>query len=111
MAKGDKAAGLPSKTALVKEAMEALGGNPGPNEIIEYVKSNHKTELDYSLVASYKSNILKKEGQSTGSKRGRKPGSGSGGGTVDINDLLAVRELLNRLGKDQLHKLITVVAD
>jgi hypothetical protein len=106
MAKADKEKG-PSKTALVKEALENVGKDAGPNDLINYIKSTHKVELDYALVASYKSSILKKMGGGSG-KRGRK---GGGGNVVDINDLLAVRELLNRIGKDQLMKLITVVAD
>lgn len=107
MAKADKEKG-PSKTALVKEAIEKVGKDAGPNDLINYIKTNHKVELDYALVASYKSSILKKlnGGGSTG-KRGRR----AAGNAVDINDLLAVRELLNRIGKDQLLKLITVVAD
>ena len=107
MAKTDKEKG-PSKTALVKEAIDKVGKDAGPNDLINYIKTNHKVELDYALVASYKSSILKKMGggSSTG-KRGRRPA----GNAVDINDLLAVRELLNRIGKDQLLKLISVVAD
>ena len=108
MAKADKEKG-PSKTFLVKEAIENVGKDAGPNDLINYIKTNHKVELDYALVASYKSSILKKlnGGGSTG-KRGRRAG---GSNVVDLNDLLAVRELLNRIGKDQLLKLITVVAD
>ena len=105
MAKAEKEKG-PSKTALVKEALEKVGKDAGPNDLINYIKTTHKVELDYALVASYKSSILKKMGGGSG-KRGRRSSSNA----VDINDLLAVRELLNRIGKEQLLKLITVVAD
>jgi hypothetical protein len=107
MAKADKEKG-PSKTFLVKEAIENVGKDAGPNDLINYIKTNHKVELDYALVASYKSSILKKlnGGGGTG-KRGRR----AAGNVVDLNDLMAVRELLNRIGKEQLLKLITVVAD
>jgi hypothetical protein len=107
MAKAEKEKG-PSKTALVKEALENVGKDAGPNDLINYIKTTHKVELDYALVASYKSSILKKMGGGGSGKRGRRAG---GSNVVDLNDLLAVRELLNRIGKDQLEKLIKVVAD
>jgi len=94
-----------NKSEVVREAIKALGGDPGPKEIIEYVKQNHGVELKYTLVASYKSNILRKEGQS-----GPRSKRGGGGNVVDLDDLKSVRELLNRIGEPQLQRLIKVLS-
>jgi hypothetical protein len=99
MAKAKTGSEKPSKTQLVIDAIAALGGDPGPKQIQEYIKQNHNVDLKYALVASYKSNLKNKKG---GAARRNVSSSGS----VDLKDLQAVKELLNRLGESQLQNVI-----
>jgi hypothetical protein len=95
-----KAAGGMKKTQMVQAALDALG-DPSPSEIQEYVKANHGTELSYAMASSYKSNINKKKGGGGG-----KRGGGSPSGPVDLADVMAVKELYDRLGADKLHGIL-----
>ncbi len=131
MAKED-GEGKVNKMEVVQEAINALGGDPSPREIMAYVKDKHGVEFGYALVASYKSIIKKKSGvKSTGKKRGRPAGSkntskaptpmasvvASAPSTpntysapsstkIDVNDLFALRGLINTLGADAVIKLV-----
>ena len=101
MAKGKGEAGEKiNKSKIVAAAIEALGGNPGPKEIIAYVKEHHGLEFSYALVASYKSNYMNKKG-----KVGKKASKGGGGG-LDIQDVVAVKGMLDKIGKAKLEAII-----
>ena len=99
MAKQKVEAGKVNKTQLVSEAIEALGGDPGPKDIIQYIKDKHNLEFKYALVASYKSQIMSKKGRSAGR-------IGALTGTVNLKDLQTVKDLLSRLGESQLQSVI-----
>ncbi len=106
MAKAKAAdANKPNKTRMVEAAMDALG-DAGPKEIQAYVKEKFGEELKYSIAASYKSIINKKRGG--GAKRGGGGGGGAGGpsGPVDLQDVMAVKDLYDRLGADKLHNIL-----
>jgi hypothetical protein len=97
-AKAADASGL-NKTQKVEAAMTALG-DPGPKEIQEYVKKEFGDELPYSQAATYKSIIKKRRGLS-GGKRGGGPS-----GPVDLKDVMAVKELYDRLGEAKLNEIL-----
>lgn len=90
-----------NKSAIVGEAIEALGGDPGPKAIQEYVKQHHNLDLKYALVASYKSNYKAKRGG--GGRRG------GGTGQVSLNDLTALKELVDRVGESRIQEMITTL--
>lgn len=100
MAKAKPEAGKVNKTQLVTEAIDAIGGDPGPKELIEHIKEKHGVELKYALVASYKSQIMNKKG------RGSNRGSSAVSGSVNLKDLQTVKDLLTRLGESQLQSVI-----
>ena len=104
MAKGKGEAGEKvNKSKIVAAAIEALGGNPGPKDIIAYVKEQHGLDFSYALVASYKSNYMNKK-----NKPGKKASKGgSGGGGLDVKDVVAVKGLIDKLGKSQLESIIS----
>lgn len=93
-----------NKTKLVVGAIEALGGDPGPKAIIDHIKKTQGIELEYSLVASYKSNYKNKMGGGGG-------GTGRRGitGSVDLKDLAIVRDLLDRVGEARIHDMIRMI--
>lgn len=92
----------PNKTKMAEAAIDALGGDPGPKEIQTYVKETFGVEMAYSQAATYKSIIKKRRGLS-GGKRG---GGGGPSGPVDLKDVMAVKELYDRLGEAKLNDIL-----
>jgi hypothetical protein len=79
------------------------------------VKKTHRVEVKPSLVNNVKFNYAKKAPKA---KRGRlmknaassQPApAASNGASLAVEDLVAVKELVNRLGKDSLAKLVDVL--
>lgn len=97
-----------NKTRLVEEAIQALGDAP-PRELRQYIADKHGVDISPTMLSSYKSNILKKQGGgATGGGAGRK--SATGGGTVGVRDLTALRDLIDRVGAPELQTLIKVLS-
>jgi hypothetical protein len=86
-----------NKRQMVEAAMDAQGGDPGPKEIVSYLKSQYGVDMKYTMAASYKSGINRKRG-----------GAGLNG-SVDVRDMMAVKALLNRLGAAQLNSIIKLL--
>lgn len=116
--------GQPSQRALVKEALDTLGGDALPQAIIDHIKSKYGVELKKPNVSAYKSGL--KAGGRKG-KPGRKPGrprknplaavsapvtvrASSMGGSVSIEDLTTVKGLLDRVGSKGLEKLVGLLS-
>jgi hypothetical protein len=104
MAKG-KGSGV-NKSALVREALEALGLDAKPMAIDAYIKEKHNVEVPRAIISSYKSSYKSKSGAPA--KRGPKP-KAAGGGGIQIEDLAAVRGLVSRLGAAQVKELVDVL--
>jgi hypothetical protein len=98
MARTKSEPGQPNQMELVREAMEALGAKAKPQAIQDYIKEHHNgRELTKQLISNYKFHIRKKG--KVAARRGRKPGAAAAsGGTVRMDDLAAVRALVNRIG-------------
>lgn len=105
MAKG-KGSGV-NKSALVREALEALGLDAKPMAIDAYIKEKHNVEVPRAIISSYKSSYKSKSG-APASKRGPKS-KAAGGGGIQIEDLAAVRGLVSRLGAAQVKELVDVL--
>jgi hypothetical protein len=108
----------PNSSSLIREAIDA--GVTSPKAIAEWVKEKHDVEVKPSLVNNVKFHYMKKPSPA---KRGRPKGStktpaaspavatssGSKGGSLAIEDILAVKELVDRFGKEGLTKLVDVL--
>lgn len=105
-----KKAGGVSKMSAVRQALEKLGYEAKPTDILEYVKQNFGVEMSSSMVSNYKAILSKKAtGNSTApaapkGKRGRKPGSVSTKG-ISLQDIQMVKELADRIGLATLRNL------
>jgi hypothetical protein len=100
---GDK---TPSKMGLVRQALQELGDDAKPKAIFDHVKGKHGVEIPPTMISSYKSTILGKGGERSGSFR-----TGRGGdANVTLTDLENVQRLIDRVGAPQLHHLIKVLA-
>src|SRR5262245_6404511 len=91
----------PSKMQMVRDALADLGGESKPQDIGAWVKAKFGVEIAPQMISAYKSTINGKSGAS-----GKSVARGVSGGNVSINDVVAVRELLDRVGVDQLNKLV-----
>jgi hypothetical protein len=121
-----------TKMDAVKQAQAKLGKDAKPLAIQKYVKDELGIDISTAVVSAYKKEIAKKakKGQAGAKPKGRakaapvasaaaretapkppaatKPAAESGG--VPLKDILAVKELVERLGAGPLHTLIDAFA-
>lgn len=95
-------AGSMSKMKMVTQALQDRR-DASPKDLQAYVKEKFGTDISTTMISSYKSNILRKQG---GGGRG---GSG-GGGQIGFRDLTAVRDLIDRVGAAELQSLIKMLS-
>lgn len=86
-----------SKRKMVEMALNELG-DVGPKELHQHILEKYKQEVTTQIISSYKSQIL--------SGKGGKGSAGAVTGAVDLRDVVAVKELIDRLGANQLTNLI-----
>lgn len=86
---------------MVEAAIQEKGWDARPRELQEVIKSRFDYEMAVNYISNYKSQLKKEGGIGGGRKRGRK-------GDPQFSDLEAVRKLVDRLGADQVKKLVEV---
>lgn len=102
MAKGKTSLDGVNKMGLVREALQALGGDPKPKEVQAHIKANQGYDLPTPMISSYKSMI---RGGSSGGGRGRGRKAG-----LTVEDIDQVRQMIDKFGAEQLTKLIAALA-
>jgi hypothetical protein len=95
----------PSQMAMVRAALQEVGGDPKPQELQEHIKAKFNREIPTNIISNYKSQIKRKGGGN--GRRGRRAGRGGG---IQMGDLETVRTLVTRLGADQVRRLVAVFA-
>ncbi|MCS7021336.1 MAG: hypothetical protein NZU63_05875 [Gemmataceae bacterium] len=85
-----------SQMQMVRLAMQAKGPEAKPAELQEYILQEFHHELPTNLISNYKSQIKRQ--------------SGGGRRLPQIEDLETVRNLIKRLGADQVKRLVDVLA-
>ena len=107
MAKAKSEDGGMNKRQIVQAAFEAIG-DVGPGELQAHITKTFGTELPINIISSYKSQIKKKLGLGRKNKRrGRPPGvksapkAAASSDMVNLVDLGAVHELVQRLGAEK----------
>lgn len=100
MAKSKTDAGTQKVTQkeMVRTALQEKGWDAGPRDLQEVIKEKFDYEMPVNYISNYKSQLKSESGKSTG-RRGRKAG-------LQFEDLETVRGLVNRLGADQVKKLV-----
>jgi hypothetical protein len=86
---------------MVQTALQEKGWDAGPRELQEVIKEKFNYDMAVNYISNYKSQLKKEGGMSTGRKRGRKGGP-------QFADLETVRGLVDRLGAEQVKKLVDV---
>jgi hypothetical protein len=101
MAKSKVARGSgPSKMKMVEEAMRELGDST-PKAMQSYINQKYGVEIGTTMISSYKSNIRKRGGSS---------GRGGADASVGVRDVALIRNLIDRMGANQLQALIKVMS-
>jgi hypothetical protein len=110
--------GEKSKTAMVIEALEALGWNAKNDALVEYILNNFGVTMTKSHVSQTKS-ILRRRGKKKTGRRGRprKDGkvssSSNASASPSFDDLLTLLNSLHKLrdqfGEDHLQKAVKAV--
>lgn len=102
-----------SKIDAVRAALKELGNDAMPGKIQDFVKEKFGLEMSTGHVSNYKSHLLKKKG-----KRGRKKKVAEAAPAaavaavkapptrVSLTDIAAVKDLVGRVGEDNLKNLI-----
>lgn len=118
-----------SKADAVRHALKE--GKDNPTEGCQFILDTYGIQIEPPMFSSYKSQIRAKEAQGGGSepaKRGRKPGSGAGGGVVHVpaakpgrssggglgeaaDIVVSLKNLLRVHGYDDVKKILDALAD
>jgi ribosomal protein L19E len=102
-----------SKWEAVQRALSTLGNDATPLQIKEYIKSHFHMDLETSLISNYKSSMLKKgAGKSSGSGKAKSQAAARAGrsGGITVDDIKAVKEVVDRLGADKVLELAHVLS-
>jgi hypothetical protein len=102
----------------VRRILASSGKDTMPLEIQGLLKKQYNIKMDTATISTYKGTILRK---GPGKKMGRPNGSKNGqtavhstvrasGASISIEDILAVKELAEKLGADRLRQLAEVLA-
>jgi hypothetical protein len=103
-----------SKMEAVRRALAELGKDAKPLQMKEYIESHLGVEMSTDHISTYKSTLLK---AGAGKKKpGRKPkiaplaARTTGKGSIDMQDIRAVKELADRIGADNVRQLVDVLS-
>ena len=101
----------PNSSSLIREAIDA--GVSSPKEIAAWVKRTHGVEVNISLVNTVKHTYAK---QAAPAKLGRPKMAAAepapvaaSNGALAIEDIVAVKELVDRFGNENLSRLVEVL--
>jgi hypothetical protein len=104
MAKGKAASKGPSRMDIVRGAIQELGEDAKPLEIQAHIKEKTGEEIPTNIISNYKFQIKAKASGTTRTRRK------TAAGALQIEDFEAIRGLVNRLGAEQVKRLVDVVA-
>jgi hypothetical protein len=90
---------------MVREALQDLGESAKPLAIQAHIKDKHGEEIPTNIISNYKFQI-KAKGGGTGAARGRRKTTT---GSLSVEDFVAIRGLVSRLGAEQVKQLVDVV--
>lgn len=102
-----------SKMDGVQRALSTLGNDAKPLRIQEWLKETYKIKMPVSTISNYKSTILGgagKKGRPGKRKGGRPKGSQSTAGGITVQDIEAVKALVDRMGAEKVRDLAQVLA-
>jgi hypothetical protein len=104
-----------TKMEAVRRALAKLGRDAKPLQLREFIRSEFGIEMSADHISTYKGVLLKKAGGK--SKPGPNPPQGAAPAAravspagLTLDDIRAVKQLVDRLGADRLRELAEVLA-
>jgi hypothetical protein len=98
--------GATTQKSMVEAAINELGWKAGPKALQPVIKEKFQVDLSTSMISNYKS-VLKRETKKAAKGAKGKPGP-KPRKTLEFTDLQAVRGLVDKLGAEQVKKLVDV---
>jgi hypothetical protein len=112
MPKGKKV----NKMDAVRQVLTKHGEDTMPVQIVKFVRVEHGADMSTDMASTYKSAILRKAGQGS-QRKGKKPGLKRVGATprtnghyISIDDIQAVKKLVDSMGAAKVRQLAHVLA-
>ncbi len=100
-----------TKMEGVRRALAEMGMDAAPKQIQEFLKSKFGIYMEPGMISNYKSS-LKSPGK-TAINRNRKPGrpaaASSATGRITLDDIRAVKEVVDKIGADNVRQLADVL--
>lgn len=103
--KTDASGAKVTQKEMVRLALEEKGWDAGPQELQVVIKTKFDYDMPVNYISNYKSQLKKESGKGGKSMKGPGRGRKLGGGP-QFSDLETVRGLVDRLGADQVKKLV-----
>jgi hypothetical protein len=102
-------AGRVNKMECVRQAMGTLGNDATPKQLQAHLNDKFGLKMDTKMLSTYKGSILKAARKRGG---GRRPMGGAAAinGGVRVEDIRAVKALVDRIGSDSVRQLAEVLA-
>ncbi len=111
-----------NKMQCMREALESMGKEAKPKELQDFLKTTFGLDMDPKMISTYKNSLLRKAGEK-GKGRGRRAETplaeaatpparrevAVDGGGISLEDIRAVKELVQRLGAGKLRALMGVL--
>lgn len=119
MPEAKKAEGGVSKIDAVRAIIGSHGKETMPVEIVKFAKSEHGVKLTPGTASNYKTTVLKelsgskpkaKRGPKPGWKKAAKNGAAKNGVGISIEDIEAVKKLVDQVGAEKVEQLAKVLA-
>ena len=102
-------AGKMSDMEAVRRAMNELGFDTMTQELHNHILGRYGKDLNNNKISAYKSNLRRKAGMSKPrGKRTRARAASSNSAALRMEDIHAIKELVDRLGADRVRELIGV---
>ena len=108
-----------SKIDAVRQIIGTHGKDTMPTEIVTFAKKEHGLKLTPGTASNYKTTVLKElaSGGKPEVKKGPKPGykaaasnGATKGGAISIDDIAAVKKLVDAMGAEKVEQLARVLA-
>jgi len=99
-----------SKLEAIRQALATIGREAMPTQLLEFVKSKFGIDMELEMVSNYKSLLGKKEAEQSRIIRKPKSAGGTSSGGISLDDIRAVKEVMDRLGAEKVRQLTEVLS-
>jgi hypothetical protein len=101
-----------TKMDAVRGALKKLGRKASPQDIRVFIRSEFNVAMEPTLISNYKSHLIRKARRRRLKTRGQAaavtPAPATGGFSLD--DIQAVRQVVQQIGADKVQELVAVLA-